>query len=56
MELSQNDWALLHATVVTWGWNRYQNKSEKVNPGEEHSPAAPAGTQTHDLLIKGLVL
>ena len=22
MELFQNDWALLRATVVTWGWNR----------------------------------
>ena len=24
----QNDWDLLHATVVTWGWNGYQNKSQ----------------------------
>ena len=22
----QNDWDLLHATAVTWGWNRYRNK------------------------------
>ena len=24
----QNDWGLLHATVVTQGWNGYQNKSQ----------------------------
>ena len=24
----QNDQDLLHATVVTWGWNRYRNKSQ----------------------------
>ena len=24
----QNDWDLLRATVVTWGWNEYQNKSQ----------------------------
>ena len=24
----QNDWGLLHATVVTRGWNRYRNKSQ----------------------------
>ena len=24
----QNDWDLLRATVVTWGWNGYQNKSQ----------------------------
>ena len=24
----QNDWDLLCATVVTWEWNRYQNKSQ----------------------------
>ena len=23
----QNDWDLLHATAVTWEWNRYRNKS-----------------------------
>ena len=34
------------------GRNRCQNKSEKVNPGEENSPAAPAGTQTHDFLMR----
>ena len=24
----QNDWDLLRATSVTWGWNGYQNKSQ----------------------------
>ena len=24
----QNDWDLLHATEVTWGWNGYRNKSQ----------------------------
>ena len=24
----QNDWDLLHATAVTWGWNGYRNKSQ----------------------------
>ena len=24
----QNDRGLLHATVITWGWNRYRNKSQ----------------------------
>ena len=24
----QNDWGLLRATAVTWGWNGYQNKSQ----------------------------
>ena len=24
----QNDWDFLHATVVTWVWNGYQNKSQ----------------------------
>ena len=24
----QNDWDLLRATAVTWGWNGYQNKSQ----------------------------
>jgi len=41
----QNDWDLLRATAVTRGWNRYQNNesAQKVDPGEENSPAAQAG-------------
>ena len=48
----QNDRNLLRATAVTRGWNGYRNKSaQKVDPGEEDSPAAPAGIRTHDLSI-----
>ena len=51
----QNDWALLRATVVTQGWNGYWNKTaQKVDPGKENSPAAPAGSQTRDLSITSL--
>ena len=33
-------------------WNGYQNKSaQKADPGEENSPAAPAGIQTCNLSI-----
>ena len=28
LHLWQNDWDLLRATAVTWGWNGYQNKSQ----------------------------
>ena len=28
----QNDWDLLHATVLTWGWNGYWNKSTESWP------------------------
>ena len=49
---NDQDILVLHATAVTWGWNRYQNKSaQKVDPGEENSSAAPSGTQTHILSI-----
>ena len=49
----QNDRGLLRATAVTRGWNGYRNKSaQKVDPGEENSPAAPAGIRrTRDLSI-----
>ena len=48
----QNDRDLLRATAVTRGWNGYRNESaQKVDPGEENSPAAPAGIRTHDLSI-----
>ena len=41
----QDDRGLLRAaTAVTRGWNGYRNKSaQKVEPGKENSPAAPAG-------------
>ena len=39
------------------GWNGYENESaQKVDPGEENLPTAPAGTQTHDLSITSLAL
>ena len=48
----QNGCDLLHATVVTWGWNRYRDEwAQKVDPGEDNSPTAPARTQTHNLSI-----
>ena len=48
----QNDRGLLRATVVTRGWNGYRNMTApKVDPGEENSPAAPAGIRTRDLSI-----
>ena len=47
----QNDWDPLRAIAATRGWNEYQNKSHKVDPGEEKSSADPAGTRTHDLSI-----
>ena len=53
----QNGQDVLRATMVTWGWNGYQNKSAwKVDPGEENTPAAPDRNQTHNLLITGPVL
>ena len=49
----QNDWDLLRATAVTRGWNRYQKKesTQKVDPGEEIFPTAPAGIWTCNLSI-----
>ena len=48
----QNVRDLLHAAEVTWELNGYRNKSApKVDPGEENSLAAPAGTRTRDLWI-----
>ena len=38
----QNDRDLLRATAVTRGWNEPKLESaQKVDPGEENSPAAP---------------
>ena len=48
----QNDRDLLRATAVTRWWNEYRNESEqKVDLGEENSPACPAGIRTRDLSI-----
>ena len=44
----QNDRDFLRATVVTRVWNGYRNKGQ---PGEENSPAVPAGIRTRDLSI-----
>ena len=54
----QNDRDFLRATVVTRGWNGYRNKrsAQKVDPGEETSPAVPAGIRTRDLSITSPVL
>ena len=53
----QNDQDLLHATAVTWEWNRYWKESaQKVDPGEENSPTAPAVIWTRDLSITNPVL
>ena len=47
LHFGQNDWDLLCATVVTWGWNGYQTESaQKVDPGEENSPTTPTPTGT----------
>ena len=52
----QNDWGLLHAAVVTRGGTDNKIESaQKVDPGEENSPA-PAGIQTQDLSIMSPVL
>ena len=53
LHFCQNDRDLLRATAVSRGWNGYRNKSQhkKLDPGEEHSPAAPSGTRTRDLSI-----
>ena len=57
LHLGQNDLDLLHATVVTHGWNGYWNKSaQKVYPWEEKFPSTPARTQTWDFLIMSLLL
>ena len=48
----QNDRDLLHSIAVTRGWNGHRNKTgsaQRVDPGEENAPAAPAGIRTRDL-------
>ena len=42
----QNGWGLLHATAVTrGGTDTLRESAQKVNPGEETSPAPPARTR-----------
>ena len=47
----QYDRDLLRATAVTRGGTDSEIRAQQVNPGEEKSPAAPAGTQTRDLSV-----
>ena len=49
----QNDRDILSATAVTWGGTDTEIRvsTEKVDPGEENSPAAPAGIRTSDLSV-----
>ena len=57
LHLWQNCGGLLCATAVTWGGTDTEWEStHKVNSGEEHSPTAPARTQTHNLSIRSLAL
>ena len=47
-----NDLDLLRATAVTRdGTDTEKESAQKVDPGEENSPAAPAGIRTRDLSI-----
>ena len=52
----QNDRNLLRATAVTRGGTDTEESAQKVDPGEENSPATPAGIQTRDLSITSLAL
>ena len=54
----QNDRDFLRATVVTRGveWIPKSESAQKVDPGEENSPAVPAGIRTRDLSITSPVL
>ena len=49
----QNDRDLLRATAGNTGVERIPKleSAQKVDPGEENSPAAPAGIRTRDLSI-----
>ena len=53
LHFGQSDRDLLRATAVRRGWNGYRNNksAQKVAPGEENYPAAPAGIRTRDLSI-----
>ena len=52
----QNDQDLLCATVVTRGGMDTEIRAQKVDPGEENSPATPAEIRTHDLSITSRAL
>ena len=45
LHLWQNDWDVLHATAVTWWWNRQENKSQhwKLTLNNKNLTAAPDG-------------
>ena len=49
----QNGRGHLRATAVTRGveWIPKEESAQKVDPGEENSPTAPAGIRTRDLSI-----
>ena len=47
----QNDRDFLRATAVTRGWNGYRESAQKVDPGKENSPVAPAGIRSRDLSV-----
>ena len=49
----QNDRGLLRATAVT---RIPKIRAQKVDPGEENSPDAPAGIRTRDLSVTSPVL
>ena len=49
LHLWQNDLVLACYSAVTRGkWYRNKSQQQKVDPGEEYSPATPAGTRTRD--------
>ena len=53
----QNEWDLLRATTVTQGGAGTEIRvSTESGPGEENSPAVPAGTRTRELSITSPVL
>ena len=57
LHLWPNDRDPLRVPAVTGSRKVYRNKSaHRLNPGDEHHPAAPAGTRTRDLLITTPVL
>ena len=47
LHFGQNDLDLLHATAVTGGWNRYQNKSQhkKLTTEKKFSPPLLQGLE-----------
>ena len=47
----QNDRDPVRATAVTRGWTDTEVIAQKVDPGKEKFPPAPAGIRTRDLSI-----